>query len=95
MSDIPRAPTEGELSEHLRSFFSFERLVLFAVLHIALTLSAAALAFIGHSSGAGAEPVARWLAGAALGVRTIRRLVSPRLAWSNAGTILVRPEPLP
>ena len=48
MSDIPRAPTEGELSEHLHSFFSFERLVLFTVLHIALTLSCLALAFIGH-----------------------------------------------
>ena len=48
MSDIPRAPTPGEMSEHLQSFFSFERLVLFAVLHIALTLSSVALAFIGH-----------------------------------------------
>jgi hypothetical protein len=48
MSDIPRAPTQGELSEHLHSFFTFERLVLFAVLHIALSLSCVALAFIGH-----------------------------------------------
>jgi hypothetical protein len=48
MSDIPRSPTDGEFSEHLQSYFSFERLVLFAVLHVALTLSCAALAFMGH-----------------------------------------------
>ncbi len=48
MSDIPRSPTAGEVSEHLQSYFSFERLVLFAVLHVALTLSCVALAFIGH-----------------------------------------------
>ena len=48
MSDIPRSPTDGEFSEHLHSYFSFERLVLFAALHVALTLSCAALAFIGH-----------------------------------------------
>ena len=48
MSDIPRDPTQGELIEHYHSFFTFERLVLFAVLHIALTLSCVALAFIGH-----------------------------------------------
>jgi len=49
MSDIPREPTDGEVSEHMQSYFSFERLVLFAVLHIALTLSCVALAFIGHT----------------------------------------------
>jgi len=48
MSDIPRPPTANEVGEHLQSYFSFERLVLFAVLHIALTLSCVALAFIGH-----------------------------------------------
>jgi hypothetical protein len=49
MSDIPRPPTDSELGEHMQSYFSFERLVLFAVLHVALTLSCVALAFIGHT----------------------------------------------
>jgi hypothetical protein len=48
MSDIPRNPTNEELAEHYHSFFAFERLMLFAALHVALTLSCAALAFIGH-----------------------------------------------
>ncbi len=48
MSDIPRSPTAGEVEEHMHSYFSFERLVLFAVLHVTLTLCCAALAFIGH-----------------------------------------------
>jgi hypothetical protein len=48
MSDLPRDPTPDEFSEHLHSYFTFERLVLFAVLHIALTLACVALAFIGH-----------------------------------------------
>jgi hypothetical protein len=48
MSDIPHPPPAGEFAEHLQSYFSFERLVFFAVLHIALTLSCVALAFIGH-----------------------------------------------
>ncbi|MBS0540043.1 MAG: hypothetical protein JSR47_14855 [Proteobacteria bacterium] len=47
MSDIPLPPSPAELEEHRRSFFAFERLVLFAALHIALTLSCAALGFIG------------------------------------------------
>lgn len=38
-----------EFGEHLHSYFTFERLVLFAVLHIALTLACVALAFIGHT----------------------------------------------
>ncbi len=41
MSDI-------ELDEHRQSYVAFERLVFFAVLHIALTLASVALAFIGH-----------------------------------------------
>lgn len=48
MSDIPHPPSADEISEHLQSYFSFERLILFAVLHVALTLSCVALAFIGH-----------------------------------------------
>lgn len=34
------------LRAHRRSFLTFERLVLFAILHIALTLSCLALAFL-------------------------------------------------
>ena len=48
MSDIPMPPSTAELEEHRRSFVTFERLILFAVLHIALTLSCVALAFIGE-----------------------------------------------
>jgi fatty acid desaturase len=35
-----------EMREHLRSYISFERLVLFAVLHVALALACLALAFM-------------------------------------------------
>ncbi len=37
-----------ELSDHRRTFESFGRLVLFAILHVALTLGCLALAFIAH-----------------------------------------------
>lgn len=37
-----------ELREHRRSFMTFERMVLFAVMHIALVLSCLALAFFGN-----------------------------------------------
>lgn len=40
----------AEVREHRRTFFAFERLVLFAILHIVLTLSCLALAFLGHAS---------------------------------------------
>jgi len=40
--------TSSEVRWHRRTFVTFERLVLFAALHIALTLSCLALAFIGH-----------------------------------------------
>jgi len=39
---------EPEVRAHRRTFVTFERLVLFAVLHIALTLGCLALAFVGH-----------------------------------------------
>ena len=42
------APTE-EVRAHRRTFLGFERLVLFAVLHITLTLACLALAFVGHA----------------------------------------------
>lgn len=50
MSDIPHEPSREELTEHVRSYFVFAHLVLYAVLHIALTLSSVALAFIGHEA---------------------------------------------
>jgi hypothetical protein len=37
-----------ELNEHRRSFMTFERIVLFAVMHVALMLVCLALAFIGQ-----------------------------------------------
>ncbi len=44
--DYDSAATQ-ELREHRRSFMTFERMVLFAVMHIALVLSCLALAFLG------------------------------------------------
>jgi hypothetical protein len=35
-----------ELREHRRSFLTFERIVLFAIMHVALVLSCLALAFL-------------------------------------------------
>jgi len=40
--------TTQELREHRRSFVTFERMVEFAVVHIALILSCLALAFLGN-----------------------------------------------
>src|SRR5436190_138639 len=40
--------TNAEVRWHRRTFVTFERLVLFAALHIALILSCLALAFVGH-----------------------------------------------
>jgi hypothetical protein len=37
-----------ELREHRRSFMTFERIVLFVVMHIALILACLALAFLGN-----------------------------------------------
>jgi len=39
----------AEVRAHWRTFVTFERLVLFAVMHITLTLACLALAFIGHA----------------------------------------------
>lgn len=44
--DFDSTPAQ-ELREHRRSYMTFERLVLFAILHIALVLSCLALAFLG------------------------------------------------
>ena len=40
--------TAAEVRAHRRTFITFERFVLFAVLHITLTLACLALAFLGH-----------------------------------------------
>lgn len=41
--------TEIEMvRDHRRTFVAFERLMLFAILHVALSLACVALAFIGH-----------------------------------------------
>jgi hypothetical protein len=45
------AVTDFEMTEvraHRRTFVTFERLVLFAAIHVILTLACLALAFIGH-----------------------------------------------
>jgi hypothetical protein len=46
MADVTNALTTAELRAHRRIFESFGRLVLFAILHIGLTLACLALAFI-------------------------------------------------
>jgi hypothetical protein len=40
---------DQELPAHLQTFHSFNKLVLFAILHIVLVLSCLALAFLGHA----------------------------------------------
>lgn len=40
--------TTVEVREHRRTFLGFERLVLFAAMHVALILACLALAFVGH-----------------------------------------------
>lgn len=40
--------TRAMIRDHRRTFVAFERLVLFAALHIALSLVCVALAFVGH-----------------------------------------------
>ena len=42
--------TSAELRDHVRTFHSFGKLVLFAVLHIVLVLSCLALAFLGNEA---------------------------------------------
>lgn len=39
----------AEVRAHRQTFIAFERLVLFAAMHVGLTLGCLALAFIGHS----------------------------------------------
>ena len=40
----------ADASAHRRTIVNFERLVLFAVMHVALVLACLALAFLGHAS---------------------------------------------
>lgn len=40
---------DRELAEHRASFSDFRHMVVFAALHVALTLACVALAFVGHS----------------------------------------------
>jgi len=50
MSDTTETFTvAAELRAHRRTFDSFARLVLFAILHIGLTLACLALAFLAHA----------------------------------------------
>lgn len=46
--DTPLQTPAQELRDHRETYDRFSRLVLFAVLHIALVLSCMALAFLGH-----------------------------------------------
>ncbi len=40
---------DQDLPAHLQTFHSFNKLVLFAILHLVLVLSCLALAFLGHA----------------------------------------------
>lgn len=48
MADATNVLTAAELRAHRRTFEPFGRLVLFAILHIGLTLACLALAFLAH-----------------------------------------------
>ncbi len=45
---VSNGDSNQEVREHVRSFVAFRHMVVFAALHIALTLACVALAFIGH-----------------------------------------------
>jgi hypothetical protein len=51
MADIIRDQqvTDQDLPAHLQTFHSFNKLVLFAILHIGVVLGCLALAFVGHT----------------------------------------------
>ena len=51
MADIVQDPrlTNQDLSAHLQTFHGFSKLILFAILHIALVLGCLALAFLGNT----------------------------------------------
>jgi hypothetical protein len=68
--------TASEIRAHRRSFANFERIVLFAVMHIALVLSCLALAFLGDA------PIVALIFGVGGTVALIAGFV---LVGSNAG----------
>lgn len=45
---VAELDTNAEVRTHRRTFVTFERLVLFAAMHVAIVLSSLALAFLGH-----------------------------------------------
>ena len=47
--ETEREITREELRDHVHTFHSFSKLVLFAILHIMLVLSCLALAFLGNA----------------------------------------------
>jgi len=49
-ADLPAdsSVSPQEMREHRRSYLGFERMILFAALHVALALVCLALAFLGH-----------------------------------------------
>jgi hypothetical protein len=51
MADIPNDPRVSGQELHVREeiFHSFNKLVLFAILHVGLVLACLALAFLGHA----------------------------------------------
>ena len=51
MADIVQDPqlTDQDLPAHLQTFHGFSKLILFAILHIALVLGCLALAFLGNA----------------------------------------------
>ena len=51
MADLVQDPrlVDQELPAHLRTFHSFSKLVLFAIMYIGLVLACLALAFLGHA----------------------------------------------
>jgi hypothetical protein len=49
MANVSYRFPQEEVRAHRRTFVGFERLVLFAALHVALALSCLAVAFLGHA----------------------------------------------
>ncbi|WP_428666846.1 hypothetical protein [Reyranella sp.] len=49
MSVVELDSTNAEVRAHRRTFAAFERLVLFAAMHVTLVLASLALAFLGHA----------------------------------------------
>ena len=67
---------DQDLPAHLQTFHSFNKLVLFAILHIVLVLGCLALAFLGQRAAAGDADRRRRNGGSAGGLRHHVRDVS-------------------